>query len=106
MKSLKLKRFLKIPPLSMIRLLEVRMRLPKLAKRQVRVSQAGKLRLMLLLLLTMSGLNVRISLSVIAPNTSILLLASALKENTVLSQAAKQAPTLTQPRAVHVLHSV
>ena len=93
MKSLKLKRFLKIPPLSMIRLLEVRMRLEKLQKRQVRVSQAGKLSLILLLLLTMSGLSVRISLSAIAPNTSILLLASALEENTVLSQAAKRALT-------------
>ena len=73
-----------------------------LEKRQVRENKAGKLRLVPSNYLAMNGLCVKISLSVITPNTSTLLLANASEENTVLSQGAKQEQISIQQRTVHV----
>ena len=104
MKSLKLKKsYQKRPPL--MRQLKVEMLLEekrKLEKRQVRENKAGKLRLVPSNYLAMNGLCVKISLSVITPNTSTLLLANASEENTVLSQGAKQEQISIQQRTVHV----
>ena len=98
MKSLKLKKSYQKRPLLM-KQLKVGM---LLEKRQVRENKAGKLRLVPSNYLAMNGLSVKISLSVITPNTSILLLANASEENTVLSQGAKQEQISIQQRTVHV----
>ena len=104
MMSLKLKKSSqKIPPL-MRQLKEVMLleEKRKLEKRQVRENKAGKLRIVNSNYLALNGLSVKISLSVIIPNTSILLLANASEENTVLSQGVKQEQISIQQRTVHV----
>ena len=86
MMSLKLKKSSqKRPPL--MRQLKVGMLLEEKRKLEKRLV---KLRLVPSNYLAMNGLCVKISLSVITPNTSTLLLANASEENTVLSQGAKQ----------------